>query len=145
MRVVLQRVKNASVIIDDKEVAKINSGLVCLVGIHKDDHELKCAELAKKISNLRIFEDGDGKMNLSVMQINGEILVVSQFTLYADSTGGNRPSFTQAMDAKSAQVLYERFTSELRYLGCKTQTGVFGAKMDVKLDNYGPVTIILEA
>lgn len=145
MKVVLQRVKNASVIVNDKEAAKINHGLLCLLGIHKDDNEMKCTELAKKISNLRIFEDENGKMNLSIMQVNGEVLVVSQFTLYADSTGGNRPSFTEAMDWKQAQVLYERFIRELQYLGCKTQTGVFGAKMDVQLDNYGPVTIILEA
>jgi D-tyrosyl-tRNA(Tyr) deacylase len=145
VKVVLQRVKNASVIIDNKEVAKISQGLVCLVGIHKNDNELKCGELAKKICNLRIFEDGNGKMNLSILQVNGEILAVSQFTLYADCTGGNRPSFTEAMEPKTAQVLYERFVSELRFLGCKTQTGVFGAKMNVQLINDGPVTIILEA
>jgi len=145
MKTVLQRVRNASVIIDNNEIAKIGSGFLCLLGIHKDDNELKCAELAKKISNLRIFEDEQGKMNLSIMQTKGEILVVSQFTLYADCASGNRPSFTEAMGAKLAQTLYERFVTELRYLGCKTETGVFGAKMDVKLDNYGPVTIILEA
>jgi D-tyrosyl-tRNA(Tyr) deacylase len=145
VKVVLQRVKNASVIIDNKEVAKISQGLVCLVGIHKNDNELKCGELAKKICNLRIFEDGNGKMNLSTLQVNREILAVSQFTLYADCTGGNRPSFTEAMEPKTAQVLYERFVSELRFLGCKTQTGVFGAKMNVQLINDGPVTIILEA
>jgi D-tyrosyl-tRNA(Tyr) deacylase len=143
MKVVLQRVKGASVIIDDKEVAKINQGLLCFVGVHKNDNELKCAELAKKVCNLRIFEDGNGKMNLSVLQTNGEALVVSQFTLYADCAAGNRPSFSEAMEPKAAQALYERFVNELRYLGCKTQTGVFGAKMDVRLSNDGPVTIIL--
>jgi D-tyrosyl-tRNA(Tyr) deacylase len=145
MRLVLQRVKNACVIIDNREVAKINQGLLCLLGVHKTDNELKCAELAKKLYNLRIFEDANGKMNLSISQVSGEALVVSQFTLYADSSGGNRPSFTEAMEPKQAQNLYERFVSELRYLGCKTQTGVFGAKMDVQLSNDGPVTIILEA
>jgi len=145
MKVVLQRVKDASVIVDGKEVAQINYGLLCLLGVHKEDNELKCGELAKKISNLRIFEDEQGKMNLSLMQTKGEILVVSQFTLYGDASGGNRPSFTEAMDWKSAQGLYERFVQELRYLGCKTQTGVFGAKMDIKLTNNGPVTIVLEA
>ena len=141
----MQRVKNACVIIDNKQVAKINQGILCLLGVHKNDNELKCAELAKKLYNLRIFEDSNGKMNLSIPQVSGEALVVSQFTLYADSSGGNRPSFTEAMEPKQAQVLYERFVSELRYLGCKTQTGVFGAKMDVQLSNDGPVTIILEA
>lgn len=144
MKVVLQRVKGASVIVGGKEVAKINLGLLCFVGVHKNDNELKCAELARKVSNLRIFEDGNSKMNLSVLQANGEILVVSQFTLYADCAGGNRPSFSEAMEPKQAQLLYERFISELRYLGCKTQPGVFGAKMDIRLNNDGPVTIILE-
>jgi len=145
MKLVLQRVKNACVIVDKKEVAKINQGLVCLLGVHKNDNELKCAEMAKKMYNLRIFEDTNGKMNQSISQGSGEVLVVSQFTLYADCSGGNRPSFTEAMEPKQAQNLYERFVSELRYLGCKTQTGVFGAKMDVQLSNDGPVTIILEA
>jgi len=142
---VLQRVKFASVRVSDKEIAQIKDGLLCLIGIGKNDNELKCSELAKKIVNLRIFEDDQGKMNLSLEQIQGEILVVSQFTLYADCTDGNRPSFADAMEAKTAEKLYERFVQELRYLGCKTKTGVFGAKMDIKLDNYGPVTIILEA
>jgi D-aminoacyl-tRNA deacylase len=145
MRLVLQRVKNACVIIDNKEVASINQGMVCLLGIHKTDNEIKCSELAKKVSNLRIFEDTNGKMNLSISQIQGELLVVSQFTLYADCSSGNRPSFTEAMEPNQAQALYERFISELRYAGCKTQTGVFGAKMNVQLTNDGPVTIILEA
>ncbi len=144
MRALLQRVKTASVVVDDKEVAKINSGLVCFLGIHKLDNELKCSELAKKICNLRIFEDEQGKMNLSLMQIKGEILVVSQFTLYADCSSGNRPSFTEAMSWDSARQLYERFIAELQYLGCKTKSGIFGAKMNVLLNNYGPVTIILE-
>ena len=140
----MQRVKSASVSIGDNEVASIKQGLLCFLGVHKDDNELKCAELAKKVSNLRIFEDGNGKMNLSLLQINSEILVVSQFTLYADCAGGNRPSFTDAMEPKQAQMLYERFINELRYFGCKTKAGVFGAKMEVRLNNDGPVTIILE-
>lgn len=144
MRAVLQRVTNASVSVDNKEVSAIKQGLLCLFGVHKDDNELKCAEMAKKVSNLRIFEDENGKMNLSLSQINGEILVVSQFTLYADCSLGNRPSFTNAMEPKQAQNLYERFIKELQYLGCKTKSGIFGAKMDVRLNNYGPVTIILE-
>jgi D-tyrosyl-tRNA(Tyr) deacylase len=142
---VLQRVKYASVVVGDKEISQIKDGLLCLIGIGKDDNEMKCAELAKKIVNLRIFEDDKGKMNLSLGQTQGEILAVSQFTLYADCDSGNRPSFTNAMAADRAENLYERFVQELRYLGCKTKTGVFGAKMDIRLDNYGPVTIILEA
>ncbi len=144
MRTVLQRVKYASVVVDDKEISQIKDGLLCLIGIHKNDNELKCAELAKKIVNLRIFEDEQGKMNRSLLQTHGEVLVVSQFTLYANCGDGNRPSFTEAMEAKTAESLYERFIQELRYLGCPVKTGVFGAKMDVKLDNYGPVTIILD-
>lgn len=144
MRTVLQRVKNAAVLVNNNEIARINDGFLCLVGIHKQDNELKCSELAKKIINLRVFEDSQGKMNLSLQQIQGEILVVSQFTLYADCAGGNRPSFTDAMDAKTAEQLYERFVQELRYLGAKTKTGAFGAKMNIKLDNNGPVTIILD-
>jgi D-tyrosyl-tRNA(Tyr) deacylase len=145
MRLVIQRVKDALIIVDQKEIAKINTGVVCLLGIHKADNELNCTELAKKVVNLRIFEDEQGKMNKSIVQINGEILVVSQFTLYADCTDGHRPSFTDAMEAKSAENLYQRFVKELHSLGVKIQTGLFGAKMEVKLNNYGPVTIILEA
>lgn len=144
MRALLQRVECASVKVDNKEVAKIDNGLVCFLGIHKSDNELKCAELAKKISNLRIFEDDQGKMNLSLMQIQAAVLVISQFTLYADCSSGNRPSFTEAMNWESAKKLYERFIAELQYLGCKTKSGVFGAKMNVLLNNYGPVTIMLE-
>lgn len=145
MRTVLQRVTSASVIVDNQEVSAIKHGILCLLGIHKDDNEFKCAELARKISNLRIFEDEQGKMNLSLLQVNGEILVVSQFTLYADCAGGNRPSFTNAMEPKRAQNLYERFIQEFQYLGCKIKSGIFGAKMDVRINNYGPVTIILDA
>lgn len=144
MRVVLQRVKDACVIVAGEEIAKISNGIFCLLGIHKSDNELKCAELAKKIVNLRIFEDEQGKMNKSLLQISGEILVVSQFTLYADCASGHRPSFADAMEAKTAENLYQRFIKELQYLGLKTQAGVFGAKMGVNLTNYGPVTIILE-
>ncbi|MCX7784990.1 MAG: D-aminoacyl-tRNA deacylase [candidate division WOR-3 bacterium] len=144
MKAVIQRVLQASVIVESKEVAKIDNGLLCFLGIHKSDNEIKCIELAKKISNLRIFEDEQGKMNLSLMQTQGEILVVSQFTLYADCSSGNRPSFTDAMAWDSARQLYERFIAELQYLGCKTKSGIFGAKMNVVLNNYGPVTIILE-
>ncbi len=144
MRALLQRVEYASVKVDNKEVAKIDNGLVCFLGIHKSDNELKCTELAQKISNLRIFEDDQGKMNRSLMQIQAAVLVISQFTLYADCSSGNRPSFTEAMSWESAKKLYERFIAELQYLGCKTKSGVFGAKMNVLLNNYGPVTIMLE-
>jgi len=144
MKTVLQKVSSASVSVDNRQVSTINQGLLCLLGVHKDDNELKCAEMAKKINNLRIFEDKNGKMNLSINQINGEILVVSQFTLYANCAGGNRPSFTNAMEPVRAKSLYERFMSELQSLGVKTKAGIFGAKMNVNLVNNGPVTIILD-
>lgn len=145
MRTVLQRVKNASVLVEGNEIAKINTGFLCFLGVHKDDQVEQCRELANKIAHLRVFEDNNGKMNLSIIQTKGEILVVSQFTLYADCEGGNRPSFSKAMEAQTAEQLYKQFVQALRDIGIPTQTGKFGAKMDVTLTNDGPVTIILEA
>lgn len=144
MKVVLQRVKQAEVKINNQLIAHIDKGLLCFIGIHINDNEKKCAELAKKIYNLRIFEDDAGKMNLALSQVTGEILVVSQFTLYANTQNGNRPSFSEAMDSKNAKILYEKFINELKTYGCKTVSGQFGSKMEVSLINDGPVTIIME-
>jgi D-tyrosyl-tRNA(Tyr) deacylase len=114
------------------------------LGIGKDDTVETVQKLTNRIPRLRIFEDNQGKMNLSLIDIGGEILVVSQFTLYADTEQGLRPSFTNACEPTKAKELYERFVSELRYSGIKTATGIFGARMNVKLENNGPVTLILE-
>lgn len=147
MKAVVQRVKNAKVEIENppQTVGEINQGLLILLGIGRNDTVETVQKLATKIPQLRIFDDGHGKMNRSLFDIGGEILVVSQFTLYADTNQGLRPSFTDACEPKKAKELYERFVTELRYLGIKTETGVFGARMKVKLENDGPVTFILEA
>ncbi|MHC1740326.1 MAG: D-aminoacyl-tRNA deacylase [Anaerolineaceae bacterium] len=144
MRAVVQRVNYGQVTIDGKTVAKIGKGAVILLGIGPQDDAVKTALLAKKISMLRIFEDDQEKMNLSLLDIAGEAIVVSQFTLYADTRKGNRPSFTDAAKPELASPLVDQFVEELRKLGVPTQTGVFGAHMLVALENDGPVTICLD-
>jgi D-tyrosyl-tRNA(Tyr) deacylase len=144
MRVVVQRVNYGQVVIADQTVAKIGKGLVILLGIGPADDAAKTAVLAKKIALLRIFEDDQGKMNLSLLDIHGEAIVVSQFTLYADTRKGNRPSFTNAAKPELASPLVDRFIEELKSLGIPTQSGVFGASMQVTLENDGPVTICLD-
>lgn len=144
MRVVLQRVKEASVTIDGKIYSSINKGYLLLVGFtHNDDLNL-VTKIAKKINNLRIFSDENDKMNLSLKNVGGEILSVSQFTLYADTNSGNRPSFTKSMAFNEAKKLYEQFNEILKSYNIEVKTGVFGAMMDVKLVNDGPVTIIYD-
>jgi len=147
LKAVIQRVKSASVEIESPPqiVGKIDRGLLILLGIGKNDTVETVQKMATRIPQLRIFDDSQGKMNRSLLDIGGEILVVSQFTLYADTNQGLRPSFTNACEPKRARELYERFVTELRYMGIKTETGSFGAKMKVKLENDGPVTFILEA
>jgi D-aminoacyl-tRNA deacylase len=145
MRLVIQRVSNASVTVGDEIVSRIGAGLCVFLGVGKNDSESNAASLAEKIGNLRIFEDDQGKMNRSVRDVGGEILVVSQFTLYGDCTKGNRPSFTEAAPAAGAEQLYEAFVNRLRALGLRVATGRFQAKMDVSLTNDGPVTFTLEA
>jgi D-tyrosyl-tRNA(Tyr) deacylase len=146
MKLVVQRVKEAKVVTKDdgKTVGKINKGLFVLVGVGKEDLEKNAFDLALKLSKLRIMQDNDGKMNLSVKDANSSILVVSQFTLFADAKGGNRPSFINAEEPSKAKNIYDKFIYFLKDFGCKVEKGVFGAYMaiDVKLD--GPVTIILE-
>ncbi len=144
MRVVLQRVKRGSVTVDGTQIAAISRGLVILLGIGPDDSQETARAMAEKVAALRIFEDQEGKMNLSVRDAAGEAIVVSQFTLYADTRKGRRPSFTGAADPQLARPLVERFAALLGELGVPTQTGEFGADMQVEILNDGPVTILLE-
>ena len=146
MRIVIQRVKNASVTIDNALHSSIGQGLLVLVGITQDDTEADVKWLAQKTVNLRIFDDENGVMNLSVMDVDGEALVVSQFTLMADCRRGNRPSYIKAARHEISIPLYEAFCKTLsERLGKETGTGEFGAMMDVELLNDGPVTIILDS
>ncbi len=145
MRAVLQRVRSGRVSVNGQSVAEIGRGLVILLGIGPQDGEDQARILAEKIAHLRIFEDDQEKMNLSVMDIHGEVLVVSQFTLYADTRKGRRPSFTDAALPALAEPLVGRFAELLAGQGIPTQQGVFGAHMLVEIANDGPVTILLEA
>jgi len=145
MRVLIQRVSSASVEIEGNISGEIGKGFLILFGVTHADTENDAVFLAEKCLNLRIFEDGDGKMNLSLKDIKGETLVVSQFTLYGDATKGRRPSFTDAAVPAQAIPLYEKFICELRKSGLKVETGIFGADMSVKLCNQGPVTMMLES
>ncbi len=146
MRVILQRVKNASVIIHNKLHSSINEGLLVLLGIEEEDAEEDVFYLSSKLSSLRIFSDADGKMNLDLKQIKGELLIVSQFTLFASTKKGNRPSFIKAARPEKAIPLYEKFIAECNHL-CEitSKTGVFGADMQISLVNDGPVTLILDS
>ncbi len=144
MRALLQRVSSGKVIVDDQVIAQIGAGLVILLGIGHGDGEEQAAFLAEKIAHLRIFEDEAGKTNLSILDVGGEAIVVSQFTLYADTRKGRRPSFTDAALPDRAAPLVERFATLLRAQGVPTQSGQFGAHMLVEIHNDGPVTIWLE-
>ena len=144
MRLVIQRVKNAQVKIDNKIVGKINQGFLVLLGITHEDTQRQADYLVKKLCNLRVFSDEKGKMNLALKDINGELLIVSQFTLYADCSAGNRPSFIKAAKPEQAEQLYNYFCEECKKNEIKVEQGIFGAEMKVELLNDGPVTIILE-
>jgi len=144
MRALLQRVSKASVTVEDKVISQIEKGLVVLLGIGLNDGEEQATFLAEKIANLRVFEDEQGKTNLSVLDVKGEVIVVSQFTLYADTRKGRRPSFIDAALPNIAEPLVDRFVELLRAHGVPTQTGQFGAHMLVEIHNDGPVTIWLE-
>lgn len=145
MRIILQRVKQASAETGGEVVGKIGQGALVLLGAGKEDNDQDVEYLVEKILGLRIFEDEAGKMNLSVTDIGGEILVVSQFTLYGDCRKGRRPSFDKAAPADLAEELYEKFVQRIRDFGVPVQTGKFGAMMDVNLINWGPVTIMLDS
>ena len=143
MKVVVQRSKKSSVSVDGKLVSSIDMGLVLLVGFTEGDTEEKLVNMARKVANLRIFDDENGVMNKSILDVGGSVLSISQFTLYGDATKGNRPSYIKAMKGDEAIVLYEKFNEELnKYV--EALPGVFGADMEVSITNSGPVTIILE-
>jgi D-tyrosyl-tRNA(Tyr) deacylase len=144
MKIVLQRVSHGKVTVKDKVVGQISQGIVLLVGIGKDDNENKVSYIADKIINLRVFSDDNGKMNLSIKDINGEILAISQFTLYGDTRKGRRPSFTDSAEPEKAKYLYDFFVEQLKKSELKVETGIFGADMDVEIHNDGPVTFIIE-
>ena len=144
MRTVIQRVSSASVSVDGSEIAQIGRGLVILVGVGHGDTESQAREIAEKIAFLRIFEDQDGKTNLSVLDVGGEALVISQFTLLADTRRGRRPSFTGAAAPELAEALVDRFAGMLKEFGVPVRAGRFGAHMKVGLVNDGPMTILLE-
>ena len=144
MKIVLQRVKQAAVEVNKQTVGQINKGVCLLVGVEKGDTEEEALYLAHKIPELRIFPDEEGKMNLSLLDIAGEVLAVSQFTLAASLKKGRRPSFDNAEDPERAEKLFRSFVDAIRERGIKVETGVFGALMDVHLVNEGPVTFILE-
>ncbi|MDZ7793375.1 MAG: D-aminoacyl-tRNA deacylase [Spirochaetia bacterium] len=145
MRAVIQRVHTCSVSVDEKIVGRIEKGLLVYLGVEKEDTEEDMRYLVDKTFGLRIFSDSDGKMNLSVMDINGQVLVVSQFTLCADTRKGKRPSYNSAASPHMGEQYYNLFVDTLRERGVKVETGVFGGKMSVTYTNDGPVTILLDS
>ena len=144
MKIILQKVKKASVSVDNKVVGSIDKGYCLLVGVHKDSTEEDAKYLAKKVVQARLFEDENDKINLSLKDVGGSILSVSQFTLYADTKKGNRPSFTSAAGAEKANQLYEKFNEFLREEGVTVETGIFQTMMEVNIVNDGPITIVYE-
>ena len=144
MKVVVQKVLNASVVVNKEEVGKINSGLLIFVGFTHNDNISNIKYIANKIVNLRVFEDSNNVMNLSALELNKELLVVSQFTLYADTSKGNRPSYINSLKHEEANVLYDLFVEELKKSNLKVETGIFRSDMKVSLINDGPTTIIIE-
>lgn len=144
MKLVIQRVKNASVEVDQKVVGEIEKGFLVLIGIKVGDTKEQADYLVRKLCNLRVFTDANDKMNLSLKEVNGKLLIVSQFTLYGNCNDGNRPSFVEAARPEEAIPLYEYFCDECAKNGIEVQRGIFGADMKVQLLNDGPVTIIME-
>ena len=145
MRAVVQRVSRASVTVEGRMTGEIASGLMILLGVGREDTPAVAASLAEKVANLRIFEDDQGKMNRSLLDVKGAALVVSQFTLYGDARGQRRPSFISAAPPEKAKALYEEFTVAMQGLGVTVATGIFQAMMSVELVNEGPVTILLDS
>ncbi len=144
MKVVVQRVKHARVSVEGRVVGQIGRGLLLLIGVARDDTQEDVEFVADKCVHLRIFEDDQGKMNRSLLDVGGEILAISQFTLLGDTRKGRRPSFVNAADPEKGNAFYQKFIERLRSHGVKVQTGIFGAMMDVEFLNYGPVTLIVE-
>lgn len=144
MKLVVQRVNYAQVEVENKIVGKIEKGFLVLLGVTHEDTKEQADYLVKKLCNLRVFTDENDKMNLNLKAVNGELLIVSQFTLYGDCTQGNRPSFINAAKPEQANELYEYFCNECEKTGIKVEKGIFGAEMKVSLENDGPVTIIIE-
>ena len=144
MKIILQKVKKASVSVENKVVGSIDKGYCLLVGVHKDSTEEDAKYLAKKVAQARLFEDENDKINLSLKDVGGRILSVSQFTLYADTKKGNRPSFTSAAGAEKANQLYEKLNEFLREEGVTVETGIFQTMMEVNIVNDGPITIVYE-
>ena len=145
MRAVIQRVSQAKVVVDDNTVGQIGKGFMILLGVHEQDTQTDVDYLVGKISKLRVFEDDQQKMNRSIIDVGGEIMSISQFTLFADTKKGNRPSFVQAAKPDTAIPLYEAFNEGLRQAGIPVETGIFGADMKCHLVNDGPVTIIIDS
>ena len=145
MRAVVQRVKKAKVTVDGEIIGEIGTGLMVLLGVGKEDSEKDLEYLKEKVLNLRIFNDEEGKMNNSLIDIGGELLVVSQFTLYGDARKGKRPGFSDAANPETANFMYEQFIKSAKESGVKTANGKFGADMDVEFINWGPVTILLDS
>jgi D-aminoacyl-tRNA deacylase len=145
MRAVVQRVSRASVTVDGRVTGEIGPGLMILLGVGREDTSAVAASLAEKVANLRVFEDDQGKMNLSLLDVKGAALVVSQFTLYGDARGQRRPSFISAAPPEKAKTLYEEFTVAMRGLDVTVATGIFQTMMSVELVNEGPVTILLDS
>lgn len=145
MRFVIQRVQNASVKVDDEITGEINHGFLVLVGVHKDDNRMIADKMIRKLLGLRIFSDENDKINLSLADVKGQLLLVSQFTLYADCKKGNRPSFTDAARPEEASELFDYIISECKKQNYEVKTGIFGADMKVSLLNDGPFTIILDS
>lgn len=145
MRLVLQRVKKASVFVDNKVVGEIGLGLLVFLGVEQNDDKEDVLWLVKKLLGIRVLSDENGKMNLSLKQVNGSVLVVSQFTLHASTKKGNRPSYMNAAEPNKANEFYEEFILQIKNEGVQVQTGVFGANMQVELINDGPVTIVLDS
>lgn len=144
MKLVIQRVSKAKVEVEEKIVGEIGKGFLVLLGVSEEDTQEKADYLVKKLCNLRVFTDENDKMNLALKDVEGELLIVSQFTLYADTTSGNRPSFTKAAKPEKANYLYEYFCNQCNKNGIKVEKGIFGAHMKVDLINDGPVTILIE-
>jgi D-tyrosyl-tRNA(Tyr) deacylase len=145
MRSIVQRVSQASVAIDGQTVGRCDHGLLLLVGVHKEDAPANAEKLAVKLANLRIFNDPAGKMNLSILETQGQILAISNFTVFGDASKSRRPSFTNSAPFQTGQELFEQFLTALRHQNIPVETGVFGADMQVSLVNDGPVTVIVDA